>query len=261
MAPALLHRFGSDLAAVFAWLGIVLGGASAAAALLLQNPSQRDEQEKEGQRRRAAVAEPDISIFSSRFLLMWSVFFCNIVAGISIIGFQSPLFQDLWRTKNAALSTATLAAYGASLIAASSIFNGLGRMFWGGLSDHLRPLRTFRLMLASQIAVLAFLAVAGNPWLFAAAVCYVLLCYGGGFGTMPSFVLDEFGARRMAIVYGTILTAWSAGGIVGPQIVATLKDRCGADASRYSFAAAGGFVALGLVLSLLLRTTKKRPAR
>ena len=165
----------------------------------------------------AAVAEPGVSIFSSRFLLMWSVFFCNIVAGISIISFQSPLFQDLWRAKNAALSTATLAAYGASLIAASSIFNGLGRMFWGGLSDHLRPLRTFRLMLASQIAVLAFLAVAGNPWLFAAAVCYVLLCYGGGFGTMPSFVLDEFGARRMAIVYGAILTAWSAGGIVGPQ--------------------------------------------
>ena len=31
----------------------------------------------------------------------------------------------------------------------------------------------------------------------------------------------------MAVVYGTILTAWSAGGIVGPQMVALMKDQCG----------------------------------
>ena len=55
-------------------------------------------------------------------------------------------------------------------------------------------------------------------------ICYVLLCYGGGFGTMPSFILDVFGPARMALAYGVILTAWSAAGIVGPQVVAFLKD-------------------------------------
>ena len=38
---------------------------------------------------------------------------------------------------------------------------------------------------------LRLLAWVGHPWLFAALVCYVLLCYGGGFGTMPSFVLVQ----------------------------------------------------------------------
>ena len=55
-------------------------------------------------------------ILSGRFLLMWLVFFCNIVAGIAIIGFQSPLFQDLWRKVDPSLDIRTLAGYGASLI-------------------------------------------------------------------------------------------------------------------------------------------------
>ena len=100
-------------------------------------------------------------------------------------------------------------------------------MLWGGLSDRLGPLRTFRVMLASQIVVFAFLSFTGDPWLFAVAVCYVLLCYGGGFRTMPAFVLDEFGPRRMAVVYGAILTAWSAGELSGRRSSRTLRTIAG----------------------------------
>ena len=89
-------------------------------------------------------------------------------------------------------------------------------------------------------------------WLFGALVCYVLLCYGGGFGTMPSFVLDVFGPRLMPVLYGCILTAWSAAGVVGPQVVAWLKDRYGAHASTYAFAAGAGLLAVGFILALLL---------
>jgi len=138
------------------------------------------------------------------------------MAGISIISFQSPLMQDLWHRIDAALPAATLAAYGATLIAVSSLFNGLGRLFWGGLSDRIGRVRTFRIMLGSQVAVFALLMFVRDPWLFGGLICYVLLCYGGGFGTMPSFVLDVFGGKMMPIVYGAILTAWSAAGIAGP---------------------------------------------
>ena len=47
---------------------------------------------------------------------------------------------------------------------------------------------------------------------FSVLVCYVLLCFGGGFATMPSFVLDVFGPQKMSTIYGTILTAWAAAG-------------------------------------------------
>ena len=97
------------------------------------------------------------------------------------------------------------------------------------------------------------LILTGNPWVFAVLVCWVLLCYGGGFGTMPSSICDVFGAGLMSAVYGVVLTAWAAAGVVGPQIFAALQDRLDpASASRWSFIVAGGFAVVGLVLSFLL---------
>ena len=134
-------------------------------------------------------------------------------------------------------------------------------MFWGALSDRLGRLTTFRVMLLSQIAAFALLATTRHPWLFGALVCYILLCYGGGFGTVPAFVLDTFGPRRMAAVYGFMLTAWSAAGVAGPQLVAFLKDHCGPAASTFAFLFAMGFVGAGFLLSLALaRTTRRGPA-
>src|SRR5262249_54383415 len=157
------------------------------------------------------------------------------------IGFQSPLFQDICSKADPAFGKETLAQHGATLIAVSSFFNGIGRVFWGGLSDRVGRRESFRVILGTQILAVVLLMFSGSPWLFALLVCYILLCYGGGFGTMPSFVLDLFGGRVMPAVYGTILTAWSAAGIVGPQLVALIKDRYPAGlypgrASFYSFA-------------------------
>lgn len=193
-------------------------------------------------------------ILSGRFFIMWLIFFCNITAGIAIIGFQSPLFQDLWAKVNPSLDKMTLAAYGGTLIAVTSIFNGLGRFFWAAMSDKIGRIQTFRIMLGSQIVAFLILAYVPNPWVFAIVLCYVLLCYGGGFGTMPSFVLDVYGAKILAVVYGTILTAWSAAGIVGPQIVAMLKDiykDTPAMAAYWSFIFGAGILTFGLLISFL----------
>ena len=41
---------------------------------------------------------------------------------------------------------------------------------------------------------------------------------------MPSFILDVFREKLMPVMYGVILTAWSIGGIVGPQVAAFIRD-------------------------------------
>lgn len=263
IAPALCERSGGDLVSVFLWLGGSFTAATLLGALVLHNPPPgyappqlARSKGREGTSQRLRSCNPSTvsaGILSTQFALMWLIFFCNIVAGISIIGFQSPIFQELWRCVDASLSDQTLASHGATLIAVSALFNGIGRMFWGGLSDRIGRLRVFRFMLASQLAAFVLLIVTGNPWLFGSLICYILLCYGGGFGTMPSFVLDVFGPGRMAQTYGVILTAWSAAGIVGPQIVASLKDHCGSQAATYSFGVGIGFLAAGSLLSLGMR--------
>ena len=53
----------------------------------------------------------------------------------------------------------------------------------------------------------------------------IALCYGGGFGTMPAFATDVFGSRNSGTIYGAMLTAWSAGAIVGPMLISTVPYR------------------------------------
>jgi OFA family oxalate/formate antiporter-like MFS transporter len=166
---------------------------------------------------------------------MWFVFFLNITAGISIISFLSPLYQDIWRLDHPTLERAVLAGYGATLIAVSSLFNGVGRIAWGALSERLGRINTFRVLFASQLVVFGFLMTEHDPWIFAVLVCYVLSCFGGGFAIMPSLVTDVYGTKRMSRLYGVILTAWSAAGIVGPLMIASLKDNYPDRAIIYSF--------------------------
>ena len=162
------------------------------------------------------------------------------------------MIQDLLKAINPEMTVAALAAAGATLIAISSIFNGIGRFFWGGLSDKVGRVQAFRLILGSQILVFVSLIFVHNPWVFGILVCYILLCYGGGFGSMPSFVLDVFGQKLMPIVYGVILTAWSMAGIVGPQVVAFIKDHYKADAPRLTFTAGATLLTLGFLVTFFL---------
>ena len=194
--------------------------------------------------------------------MMWLVFFLNITVGIMFVGFQSPLLQDLLKQSldPATLSNpeviAGLASAGATLIAVSSLFNGVGRFLWGGVSDKIGRVQVFRLILASQLIAFIGLIFIKSPIIFSIMVCYILLCYGGGFGAMPSFVLDVFGAKYMAVVYGSILTAWGCGGIVGPQLIAFLKDHFAAQAAQYTFIMASVLLLTGLLLTLGLNNGK-----
>ena len=257
-APLLFRASGGDLVVVFGSLGVFFLVSVVSLGALLRNPPGVSP----AGRFAAAPSTGELAlsgIDSRQFAMMWLMFFTNIVAGISLISFQSPLLQSLLSGRDAGLSKEALAAAGATLIAVSSLFNGLGRLLWGAVSDRLGRARTFQVMLASQIAAFAALSQTDEPWLFSGLMCYVVLCYGGAFGAMPSFVLDSFGAARMAAVYGAILTAWSAAGIVGPQWLAYLNDHYAASAARYAFF--GDIAVLGVGLALAWRLDcKPRPS-
>lgn len=246
---------------VFYYMAFVLGIPGVLAAYVLQNPPAGYSPPGWNTTAAAAAAgndetlSPAECIKSSRFALMWFIFFCNITAGIMFIGFQSPLLQDLFKATDPSMTAAALAAAGGTLIAISSIFNGLGRFFWGGLSDKIGRVQTFRAILASQAVVFLAMTQISNPYLFGALVCYVMLCYGGGFGTAPSFVLTVFGNKVMGVVYGCLLTAWAMAGLVGPQVAAIVKDNLKDDPSRAAsliFMIGAGFLMAGVLVSLLL---------
>lgn len=259
IAPTFMNMFEGNLVQVFTFTGISLLVIGVTAGLIMKNPpagyvpagftppvqsagSQASED-------KLTVAN---CLLSKKFFGMWLIFFLNIAAGIMFIGLQSPMIQDLMKSTGSTLDTAGLAAVGATLIAISSLFNGVGRFFWGGLSDKIGRIQAFRLILGSQILIFILLVWVGNPWLFGIMVCYVLLCYGGGFGTMPSFVGDVFTAKLMPVVYGVILTAWSVAGIVGPQIAAYIKDNFADTAATKTFIAGTIMLTIGFLIALTL---------
>src|SRR6185295_16013241 len=87
----------------------------------------------------------------------------------------------------------------------------------------------------------------------AIAVAVVLLCFGGGFATMPSYSAEYFGTRHMGANYGALLTAWGCAGIAGSLFASQIKDLTG------SFAGVFGPMSALLLLAMILPVVTRKP--
>ncbi len=262
LAPVFMRMTENDMGKVFLYIGFTMLILLPAAAAFLRFPD--GEKQNKNTDNPAAKLPVKNALFSRQFIIMWLIFMFNVVAGMIFISFQSPLLQDLLRFRipegidiQSPETVAHLASAGATLIALSSLCNGLGRFVWGAASDKIGRIQTFRILLGAQAIVFLILIFLKQPVIFSVLVCFVLLCYGGGFGVVPSFVKDVFGTKLMPVVYGAILTAWGVGGIIGPQIVAFMKDNYGDKAGVYSFAIGLIILLAGFILSLIFKKNEK----
>jgi len=89
---------------------------------------------------------------------------------------------------------------------------------------------------------------------FSLAFAVIGLCYGGGFGTMPSFTADFFGAKYMGGIYGWILLAWGAGAIPSPLLIARVRETTG------TYEPAIRTIAVVMLVSMALPWIVRRPA-
>ena len=179
------------------------------------------------------------------FWMLWMMLFLNVSAGIMIISQASPMAQQL-------VHMTPVAAAG--MVGLISIFNGAGRVFWAWVSDYIGRARVYLLLYGVQAVVFLLLPSLDNVTLFSAAFAVIGLCYGGGFGTMPSFTADFFGSRFMGGIYGWMLLAWGAGAIPSPLLIAHLRQTTGRyDQAVYAIAAV-------MLLATALPLTVRRPA-
>ncbi len=149
---------------------------------------------------------------SPRWYVLWLILALNVTAGAALISVASPLATAL---------THVAAGVASILVITISIFNGAGRLFWGWLSDSIgRPFTFLSLFIIQVIAFAVLPSITSFALLFVPAAI-IGLCYGGGFGTMPAFAADFFGPKNAGTIYGAMLTAWSAGAIVGPILIAS----------------------------------------
>lgn len=148
--------------------------------------------------------------------VLWLILALNVSAGAALLSVASPLAQEM-----VGAGTAEAAA----LVSVMSVFNGVGRLLWGGLSDRIGRATTFFLLFAIQAVTFAAMAAVHDFAPLLACASVAALCYGGGFGTMPAYAADVFGPKHAGTVYGAMLTAWSAGAVIGPVLIASLPYR------------------------------------
>ena len=238
----------------FAILGVIYAVMVIGASFLIKNPPEGykpegwDPAEAEKGDKSGRDFEFGQAVRTWQWYALWSLLFLNVTAGIAVISEAAPMAEEIGG------ASATAAASMVSLIA---IFNGFGRFAWAAFSDVIGRRWVFLIMFAIQAVLFFVLPSATTYGLFAALCCIILLCYGGGFGTMPAFAADYFGSVNVGRIYGLMLTAWSAAGIVGPLLISKIRDSTGAyDTALYIIA---GMMVASCILPLIVRPPKEEP--
>lgn len=206
-----------------------------------------------------------------QFWLIWGVLCLNVSAGIGVIGMASPMLQDIFgpllvgaasRETVTALQQAAIVAAAAGLVGLISLFNSLGRLFWASVSDWIGRKNTYFTFFAFGTILYCLMPTLGHmgaAGLFVIVVCVILTMYGGGFATVPAYLADIFGTQMVGAIHGRLLTAWSVAGIVGPMLIANLRQAqldAGVpknlvyDNTLYILA---GLLVLGFILNLLIK--------
>jgi MFS family permease len=213
---------------------------------------------------------------TKQFWLIWGVLCLNVSAGIGVIGMASPMLQDIFGPLLVgASSTETvtpeqkvaIVAAAAGLVGLISLFNSLGRLFWASVSDWIGRKNTYYtffilgIILYCTMPTLGHMGAAG---LFVLVVCVILTMYGGGFSTIPAYLADIFGTQMVGAIHGRLLTAWSAAGIIGPVLIANLREaqlHAGVpknlvyDNTLYILA---GLLVVGFFLNLMIKPVDKK---
>lgn len=235
----------------FAYLGIAYFILVVAAGWFMVNPpaGYRPEGWNPTAAQQAAARDYtlDEALRTWHWYALWAVLFLNVSAGISIISQAAPMAEEM---------TGVTAAQAAAMVGIISIANGSGRFLWAWLSDSIGRRWVFLAMFLLQALLFFVIPRFSGFGLFTTVAFIILLCYGGGFGTMPAFCADYFGSRDVGSIYGLMLTAWGFGSALGPLLIANIRQSTGHYTQALYIIA--GIMLVSAVIPLMLHPPAKQ---
>jgi len=198
---------------------------------------------------------------TTQFYMLWTVFMFAGIAGLMVI-YCIKLFGIDALEHN---GVADAGAITGTAMAWYAIFNGLGRIAWGSISDKIGRKTTIVVMSTLQgftmLATYHVFVTFGVVYGFVVVAALIGFNYGGSFALFPAITADYFGNKNVGSNYGWMFTAYGVAGLAGPLLAGYFKDAAqgASDPSIWMapFVIAGVVCLLGAIIMLSI----KRPRR
>jgi len=193
------------------------------------------------------TARPDLDwhemLRSAQFYRLWVMFVLAASAGLMIISQVALIAKD----------QAHIDRWGFAPVATLALFNTLGRVLSGFLSDRIGRANTMVLAFVLQALNMFAFAHYTTPALLIFGSAFTGLCYGTLFTLFPATTADFYGVRNLGVNYGLVFTGFGVAGVVGPMLGARIRD------SFHSYNYAFSISAIMLLFGALLAFTLAAP--
>ncbi|MCG3138570.1 MAG: putative MFS-type transporter YhjX [Phycisphaerae bacterium] len=164
-------------------------------------------------------------VATPQYWVMMVMYIGTAMAGLMVIGCIKLFGIDNLLANQAAVDKDAAGIMADTALVFLAIFNGLGRIIWGLISDKTGRKAALLLMSMLQGAMLlALFKVAGSEKGLILAASVVGFNFGGTLALFPSATADYFGNKRVGVNYPFVFLAYGIAGIVGNLLSAYFKD-------------------------------------
>lgn len=183
------------------------------------------------------------------FYVMLLLLLCGAIGGSMMISQASPMAQ---RLAGMPVSVASV------MVSILSVFNALGRVLSGMLSDKIGRINILRIMLVCSFmgVLLISMVKSGNYLLFGVGISMVGMGFGTFLGVYPGLTADRFGAKHQNVNYGIVFIGFALAGLIAPSVASTAYMNSGS--YHLAFYAAMALAVVGLILTVLLQVMIKK---
>ncbi|EIT84825.1 major facilitator superfamily transporter [Fictibacillus macauensis ZFHKF-1] len=197
--------------AFYYWGGIVMFLVIGGALLLSEAKGSEDYDNQEQSQKNYSVKE---MLQTKQAYLLFIIFFTACMSGLYLIGIVKDIGVNLAHLN---LETA------ANAVALVAIFNTIGRIVLGALSDQVGRLKVIAAALfvtATAVTIISTLPL--TKGIFFVVVAAIAFCFGGNITIFPALVADFFGLKNQSKNYGMIYQGFGLGALAASSVAVLL---------------------------------------